>query len=84
MKFSLAILSLFLSTLVASVDLSFFPGQKVLDDDKGGAVPGENPLTFCKADHGDDILELEHVNLDPNPPLKYVILISYPRFKNAS
>ncbi|TVY29477.1 Phosphatidylglycerol/phosphatidylinositol transfer protein [Lachnellula hyalina] len=70
MKFSLAILSLFLSTLVASVDLSFFPGgQKVLDD-KGEAVPGENPLTFCKADHGDDILELEHINLTPNPPLK--------------
>jgi len=70
MKFSLTIISLFLSSLVVSVDLSFFPGQQVLDDDKGGDVPGENPLTFCKADHGDDILELEHVNLDPNPPLK--------------
>lgn len=67
MKFSLALISLFLSTLVASVDLSFFPGQKVLED-KGGEVPGENPLTYCKADHDDDILELDHVNLDPNPP----------------
>jgi hypothetical protein len=67
MKFSLALISLCLSSLAASEVLSFFPGQKVLED-KGGEVPGENPLTYCKADHSDDILELDHVNLDPNPP----------------
>ena len=70
MKFSLAIVSLFLSSLATSDLLSFVPGQKVLDD-KGEAVPGENPLTYCKAEHGDDILSLDYVNLTPNPPAKY-------------
>jgi len=33
-------------------------------------VPGDNPLTYCKANHDDDILVLEKVDLTPNPPLK--------------
>ena len=70
MKFSLSILTLLLSTLVASDGLSFFGSQKVLGD--GAAVPGDNPLTYCKKDHDDDILVLEKVNLTPNPPVKYV------------
>ncbi|KAA8564375.1 hypothetical protein MFRU_013g00120 [Monilinia fructicola] len=69
MKFSISLITLlFSSTLVAAEGLSLFGnGQKVLDD-KGGAVPGNNPLTYCKADHSSDILQLDHVNLDPNPP----------------
>jgi hypothetical protein len=31
-------------------------------------VPGENPLQHCQ-DPKDDILDLERVDLDPNPPL---------------
>lgn len=31
-------------------------------------VPGENPLQHCQ-DPKDDILDLESVDLDPNPPL---------------
>lgn len=69
MKFSISVLTLLLSTLVASEGLSFFGGgQKVLGD--GAAVPGDNPLTYCKKDHDDDLLVLEKVNLSPNPPLK--------------
>ncbi|KAF7859596.1 hypothetical protein EAF04_008675 [Stromatinia cepivora] len=69
MKISINLISLlFCSTFVAAEGLSFFGnGQKVLDD-KGGAVPGTNPLTYCKADHSSDILKLDHVNLNPNPP----------------
>ncbi|KAB8292314.1 hypothetical protein EYC80_008056 [Monilinia laxa] len=69
MKFSISLITLlFSSTLVAAEGLSLFGnGQKVIDD-KGGAVPGNNPLTYCKADHSSDILKLDHVNLDPNPP----------------
>ncbi|KAG9229417.1 putative Phosphatidylglycerol/phosphatidylinositol transfer protein [Amylocarpus encephaloides] len=69
MRFSLALSSLFLSTLVASEGLSFFSGGQKILDDKGEAVPGNNPLTHCKPDHSDDILELDHVNLSPNPPV---------------
>ena len=35
-------------------------------------MPGDNPLKFCKKDHGDDLLVLEKVDLSPNPPVKYV------------
>lgn len=31
-------------------------------------VPGENPLKHC-ADPKDDILDLESVDISPNPPL---------------
>jgi hypothetical protein len=66
MKFSLSLLTLTCSTLVASKGLSLFGGQKVLDDSL--AVPGDNPLEYCKAEHADDLLVLEYVDLDPNPP----------------
>ncbi len=71
MKFSISFVTLFLSSLVASKGLSFLGGgQSVLGD--GGEVPGDNPLTFCKADHSSDILTLEKVNLTPNPPVACV------------
>jgi hypothetical protein len=72
MKFSASILPLLLSPLVAADGLSFRFGstQKALGD--GEAVPGNNPLKFCKKDHDDDLLVLEKVNLTPNPPVKYV------------
>ena len=70
MKFSASILTLLLSTLVASDGLSFLGSQKALGD--GAAVPGDNPLTYCKKDHDDDILVIKKVNLTPNPPVKYV------------
>jgi hypothetical protein len=67
MRLSLSLVSLLFSTLVASEGLSLFGGQKVLGD--GAAVPGENPLTYCKAEHADDLLILDHINLTPNPPV---------------
>lgn len=74
MKFTTSIFTFLLSTLVASEGLSFgssfsLGGQKALGD--GAPVPGDNPLTYCKKDHDDDILALDLVNLSPNPPLKY-------------
>jgi hypothetical protein len=71
MKLSITFLSLSLSTLVASSILgqSILGGKsKALGD--GAAVPGDNPLTYCKASHDDDLLILEKVDLTPNPPLK--------------
>lgn len=31
-------------------------------------VPGNNPLEFCNADHGDDTITIDNVDLAPNPP----------------
>jgi len=66
MKLSLSLVTVFLSTFVASEGLSLFGSQKVLDE--ATKVPGDNPLSFCQAEHADDLLVLDHVNLDPNPP----------------
>jgi len=67
MKFSISLISLLLSTLVASEGLSLFGGgQKVLDE--ATKVPGDNPLSYCQAEHANDLLVLDHVNLTPNPP----------------
>jgi len=74
MKLSLSLITLLLSSLAASEGLSFsLGGQKPLGD--GEAVPGNNPLTYCQAEHGDDILVLDHVNLTPNPPQAYVYIL---------
>lgn len=79
MKFSLSLISLLFSGLVAVEGLSIFgDSQKVLG---GGAVPGDNPLTFCQQEHDDDILTLEKVDLFPNPPracvFPEVVLLRY-------
>jgi hypothetical protein len=35
-------------------------------------VPGDNPLYFC-GDPADDLVKIEKVDLDPNPPKPYVL-----------
>jgi hypothetical protein len=63
-----------LITLVAlvlvpfSVANSFFDKDQAPLADDGGPVPGDNPLHYCTKDKG--ILDLDYVNLDPNPPVK--------------
>jgi hypothetical protein len=71
MKFSSTIVALLLSALVTSERLSFFGGQRVLDESL--RVPGESPLEFCQPNHDDDLLVIDHVNLLPNPPAAYVL-----------
>lgn len=72
MKFSLTLASLCLTSLVAAdFGISFGGSQTVLDD-KGEAIPGNNPLVHCKKEHSSNILVLDHVNLTPNPPTPYV------------
>jgi hypothetical protein len=41
-----------------------------LEDKK---VPGSNPLTYC-SDPANNILQIESINLVPNPPKAYVSL----------
>ena len=67
MKFTLSILTLLLSTIVAADGLSVLGSQGALGDDD--AVPGDNPLKYCREDHQDDLLVLQEVNLTPNPPV---------------
>jgi hypothetical protein len=53
---------------------------KVADDEDVFPVPGDNPLTFC-SDPVDDILTIERVDLDPNPPLPYAIRLDFSVFR---
>ncbi|KAI9658498.1 MAG: Phosphatidylglycerol/phosphatidylinositol transfer protein [Alyxoria varia] len=50
-----------------AVQAAWFGGeQKTLDKD-AQPVPGDNPLEYCKAPD-DYLLEIDNVDLDPNPP----------------
>ena len=62
----LSLLTLFLSCIAVSNTLSLFGSdQQVLDGDL--SVPGDNPLFYCQKTDS-DILQIDYVNLDPNPP----------------
>ncbi|KAF2727737.1 hypothetical protein EJ04DRAFT_517075 [Polyplosphaeria fusca] len=65
MRLAPVLLSAVWATSVAATP-SWMPGGqvKMSEDYK---VPGDNPLDFC-ADPSDDILEIEKVDLSPNPP----------------
>ena len=72
MKLSTALLSITFPTLALSKSLSFLSdSQAPLGSDTDLAVPGDNPLVYCQ-DPSDNILAIQHVNLDPNPPNSYV------------
>ena len=65
-------LSALLLAAISVVSVSaepWMPGQVVIQEDF--KVPGDNPLYFC-SDPKNDILEIEKVDLDPNPPTPYV------------
>lgn len=70
MKLSAVLLA---ATTVATVSAkpSWTPGQITVKEEF--KVPGNNPLNFC-ADPKDNLLEIENVDLDPNPPQPYVCL----------
>ncbi|KAF2748601.1 phosphatidylglycerol/phosphatidylinositol transfer protein precursor [Sporormia fimetaria CBS 119925] len=58
--------ALLLSAVCAiSVSASWVPGQVAISEDF--KVPGDNPLHFC-GNPKDDLLEIEKVDLSPNPP----------------
>lgn len=54
--------NLFQQLASAAVDITASSGSK---------VPGESPLEYCEDTHN-HILELEKINLIPNPPIPYV------------
>lgn len=43
-------------------------GDSAYAFDSSLKVPGENPIEFCNADRGDDLITIEKVDLAPNPP----------------
>lgn len=66
MKLSTVLTSLAAATVVTSASL-FGDSQKAIAQDDNLSVPGKNPLNYC-ADPKDYILQIDHVDLSPNPP----------------
>lgn len=72
MKF-LSVLSVALFSASVSAGFGFSTGSSMKQNtlDEVFKVPGDNPLTYC-AKPEKDILEIEKVDLSPNPPKAYV------------
>lgn len=69
MKFLTLAASALLASSVSARSSIF--GDDIATYDESYSVPGENPLMHCD-DPADDILDLQSVDLDPNPPKAYV------------
>lgn len=52
----------------------FGSSQAPIQADLSKTVPGDNPLEFCN-DPAGDIIEIESVDLAPNPPLPYELAL---------
>jgi hypothetical protein len=81
MKFLSAGLLALTAPLASAAAFSLFdPSQVSLKtDDPKFPVEGDNPLSYC-ADPASYRLEIESVDLTPNPPLAYVESHEYPCF----
>lgn len=68
-----------LSTFARS--LSFFDQSPIATSNKDFPVDGDNPLTYC-SDPSNNILQIDSVDLSPNPPQPYVSLNVYRRLSH--
>lgn len=68
MRFYTVVASAILATSASARSSIFGSSQQLAPADEDLSVPGESPLFFC-ADPKDNLLVLESVDLDPNPPL---------------
>ncbi|KAK4165244.1 putative Phosphatidylglycerol/phosphatidylinositol transfer protein precursor [Cladorrhinum sp. PSN259] len=67
MRFSTTFIALAAATTTNALNVFRTDSQSVILGDPL-EVPGQNPLKYCDADRGDDIIDLEKVTLTPNPP----------------
>lgn len=67
MRFLAVLTTAFLATAASARGGFFGSSIDIAPFEESLKVPGENPLQHCQ-DPKDDILDLESVDLDPNPP----------------
>jgi hypothetical protein len=83
MKTTSLLLSLLYATAVsANIGFGLSVGGNTQEptpstDDDDLKVPGQNPLFYCAKPEG-DILTIEEVDLDPNPPAAYASILASP------
>ena len=68
MRFSAAFLVVVAATSASALAVFGSPDGGSITPSESLKVPGESPLEFCNADHDDELLTIEKVDLAPNPP----------------
>lgn len=66
MRLSAALIALSAGVAQAGFGLNFGGSQVVVNEDL--KIPGSSPLELCDKAHDEDILEIQNVDLVPNPP----------------
>jgi len=79
---SLLLSLLYAAAVSANIGFGFSVGgdaqePSTIKDDDELKVPGQNPLFYC-ANPDDDILTIDQVDLDPNPPAAYATAFPSP------
>lgn len=69
MKLLSAAAALLLAPLAVTATTTSFFGSSQDIIAEGNRVHGNNPLEYCTADTSRDLLEINSVDLSPNPPL---------------
>jgi hypothetical protein len=64
----------FAALLATASGLSIFGGNQDVIANNDLKIPGDSPLELCQGDHKDDLVQIEKVDLEPNPPAAYVEL----------
>jgi len=59
----------FAALLVTASGLNIFGGNQDVIADENLKIPGDSPLELCQGDHKDDLVQIEKVDLEPNPPV---------------
>jgi len=67
MRFTTTVIALAAAASTSALNVFRTDGQSAALGDPLD-VPGQNPLKYCDADRGDDIINIEKVTLTPNPP----------------
>jgi hypothetical protein len=64
MRYTAAFAALF----ATASTLSIFGGNQDVIANDDLKIPGDSPLELCQGEHKDDLVQIEKVDLDPNPP----------------
>jgi hypothetical protein len=74
-----AVIALLAAGLAPAAALTLSPrdGQSLIIADDDLKIPGKSPLELCPKGHDDDIVHIENVDLEPNPPQAYVVSICF-------
>jgi hypothetical protein len=70
MRLSIAVVGLLSAIAAPAAAFDLFPSseQNHLGGD-GDKIPGNSPIEHCDNSHSHDIIQIEKVDLTPNPPL---------------